>query len=245
MNALLTPGSNNADQTAPTAESAASGNTALVRDVRAALSWEPGLDPASIAVTADGGAISLHGSVETLMNKFAAIDAARRVRGVTTVTALLSVLLPSSKRSADENILEAANATLAWDASLAPHRVEVELDRGWITLSGKVSRQYQKEAAEQDVARLNGVLGVTNLIVVPPTLNVIGITDSIMRALHRTWLFDPKSVQVSAEGGAVCLTGEVRSPREKDLVVATAWAAPGVSSVKDDIRIGLAPQSQI
>ncbi len=221
----------------PAGQGSSAADASLARDVRAALSWEPCLGSSSIAVTADQGTVSMHGSVESLMNKFAAIDTARRVKGVTKVSAALSVLLPSSKCSSDENILDAANATLSWDVSLAPHRIKVALDRGWITLSGEVARQYQKQAAEQDVAQLNGVLGVTNAIAITPTVDVIGITDAIMRALHRSWSFDPKTVVVSAQGGNIRLTGQVRSPGEKDLVLATAWATPGVCAVQDELSI--------
>ena len=42
--------------------------------------------------------------------------------------------------------------------------VKVKVDKGWITLSGEVDWNYEKEAAERDVRRLLGLVGVTNRI---------------------------------------------------------------------------------
>jgi osmotically-inducible protein OsmY len=211
---------------------------ALQITIQAAMSWEPGLDGASIRVMAKDGKIFLDGTVETLMDKFAAYATASRVPGVKSVVSSLRVLLPSAGHADDDKILEMARATLAWDISLSPHKLAVDIDRGWVTLSGEVSREYQRETAEQDIARLQGVLGVSNNISIKPTVNVLKMTDAIMRALHRHWSFDPKSVQVSAEGGKIRLSGEVRSQHEKDLVSATAWRAPGATSVQNDLTIG-------
>jgi osmotically-inducible protein OsmY len=57
-----------------------------------------------------------------------------------------------------------------------------------------------------------------------------------MDALHRTW-FDPKTVTVTTEGGKVRLTGTVHSWRDREMAESTAWAAPGATTVENDIAI--------
>ena len=47
-----------------------------------------------------------------------------------------------------------------------PNSVDVKVQDGWVTLKGKVSYQYQSDAAYDDVSRLYGVFGITNEIVV-------------------------------------------------------------------------------
>ncbi len=42
---------------------------------------------------------------------------------------------------------------------------------------------------------------------------------------------------VAAEGGAVRLSGTVRSPHERQVAGLTAWAAHGATSVENDIRV--------
>jgi osmotically-inducible protein OsmY len=44
-------------------------------------------------------------------------------------------------------------------------------------------------------------------------------------------------VTVRAEGGHVRLTGTVHSPHHREVAWAAAWAAPGATSVENDIAI--------
>jgi osmotically-inducible protein OsmY len=57
-----------------------------------------------------------------------------------------------------------------------------------------------------------------------------------MTALHRSW-FDPETIAVSIHGGEVTLSGSVDSWYGRDVAATTAWAAPGTTSVKNDIRV--------
>jgi len=104
-------------------------------------------------------------------------------------------------------------------------------------LSGEVDRHFQKDAAEQDVRRLMGVVGVSNQTTIKPTLNIADISDKIVHALHRSWFFDPKNISVTAEGGTVRLSGTVHSISERADALATAWAAAGTTDVVNDIVI--------
>ena len=96
---------------------------------------------------------------------------------------------------------------------------------------------YQKQAAEQAIARLHGVIGISNHLLVKPVVDVTEISDRIRLALRRSWLLDDAMVTVRADGGRVHLTGTVRSPHDRQLAWETAWAAPGATSVENDIAI--------
>ena len=37
---------------------------------------------------------------------------------------------------------------LYWDLAVPPHMVRVQVENGWVTLSGTVDRPYQRECAE-------------------------------------------------------------------------------------------------
>ncbi len=63
----------------------------------------------------------------------------------------------------DDVKTEVLNA-LHWDLAVPPHRVEVEVEYGWVTMSGMVDRPYQLSCAESDARRVPGVVGVTNHI---------------------------------------------------------------------------------
>ncbi len=111
------------------------------------------------------------------------------------------------------------------------------VEKGWVTLTGEVDWHYQKDVAAQDVHRLLGVTGVSNRITIKPKVNVSNLSDDIMHALHRSWFFDPETISVSAEDGVVTLTGTVPSPHDRQVAAATAWAAPGVTDVVNEIEI--------
>ena len=43
---------------------------------------------------------------------------------------------------------------LYWDLAVSPHRVKVEVENGWVTISGTVDRYYQRTCAESDARRV-------------------------------------------------------------------------------------------
>ena len=53
---------------------------------------------------------------------------------------------------------------LHWDLAVPRHRVKVEVENGWVTMSGMVDRPYQRTCAESDARRVPGVVGVINQI---------------------------------------------------------------------------------
>jgi osmotically-inducible protein OsmY len=209
----------------------------LQQAVLAELDWEPSVIAGHIGVTANAGVVTLTGHVESYAEKYAAETATRRVRGVKAVAEEIKVELPFERIRGDDDIAAASIERLAWDTSVPPDAITVKVEQGWITLTGQVPWYYQKQAAEQAVARLHGVCGISNQVLVTPAVDVAGIDDKIRHALHRSWLLDDEMVTVRAEGGHVCLTGTVHSPHDRQVAWATAWAAPGVTSVENDIAI--------
>jgi osmotically-inducible protein OsmY len=200
------------------------------------LKWEPSVNAAHIGVTAKAGVVTLMGNVESYSEKFAAEKAARRVKDVKAIAEEIEVRLPFSVKRGDEEIAAAAINRLKWDSALPSDAVQVKAEKGWINLSGQVDWHYQKDSAAAHVGGLLGVLGVTNEITVKPRPNTSKIREDIMSALDRSW-FDPASITVTAEGGKVKMTGKVRSWYERDEASSTAWAAPGTTSVQNDISV--------
>ncbi len=67
----------------------------------------------------------------------------------------------------DDVKTEVLNA-LYWGLAVPRHRVIVEVENGWVTMSGMVDRPYQRTCAESDARRVPGVTGVTNQIRLTP-----------------------------------------------------------------------------
>lgn len=209
----------------------------LQKDVLAELGWEPKVTAAHIGVAARNGVVTLTGHVENYMEKNAAEVAAGRVKGVKAVAEELEVRIPSSFRRGDDDIAAAALQRLEWNSAVPKDTVKVKVEKGWVTLTGQVDWHYQQEAASEDLKWLTGVAGVSNDVSIRPRVNAANISDDISRALHRSWFFDPKTVNVTAQGGKVILTGTVNSWHDRQLAGSTAWAAPGATAVENDIAV--------
>jgi osmotically-inducible protein OsmY len=208
----------------------------LQEAVLAELNWEPSVTAANIGVTAKSGVVSLTGHVGSYVEKYAAEKATRRVKGVKAVAEELEVRLPSDTTRDDADIAEAALDRLAWDVSVPNDTVKIKVENGLVTLTGEVDWHYQKTAAERDVGGMHGVIDVVDLITIKPRVDVQNLSKDITEALHRSW-FDPKTINVSAEGGKVHLSGTVHSWHDRNEAESTSWAAPGAYDVKNDITV--------
>lgn len=209
----------------------------LQQAVQDELKWEPSVTASHIGVTAHAGVVTLTGHVGTYPEKHAAEMAATRVKGVKAVAEELEVRLPFEIKRSDEAIAAAAIERLSWDVAVPKDAVKVKVEKGWVTVSGQVDYYFQKNAPEQDIRALIGVIGVSNQITIKPQVNARDISDDIMHALHRSWFFDPKTIQVSAVGGRVKLTGTATSAYDKEVAASTAWMAPGVTNVENDLAV--------
>ena len=136
----------------------------------------------------------------------------------------------------DRSIAAAALNRLSGDISIPKDAIKVRIEKGFVTLTGKVDWHYKKENAGHHIRSLFGVTGVSNQIEIKTRPNTANISNSIMHALHRSWL-DDDNIKVSADGGKVRLTGTVDSWRDRQMAGSTAWAASGTTSVENDIRI--------
>jgi osmotically-inducible protein OsmY len=212
-------------------------DTHLQLEVIAELNWEPSITAAHIGVAASAGVVTLTGQVESYAQKHAAEVAARRVKGVVGVAQEIKVQLPFERERGDDQIAEAVLDRLAWDVSVPSDTVQVKVEQGWVTLNGIVEHHFQRQAAEQNVRRLRGVVGVSNRIAIKPQVNTANISNDISCALHRSWFPDPDAITVTAEGGKVRLTGNVHSWHAREVAGETAWGAPGATDVENLLSV--------
>ena len=214
-------------------------DTELQRSVMEELAWEPSVDAAEIGVAAESGIVTLTGTVKSLPQKWAAEKAAQRVAGVKAITDEIVVKLPGDSELSDTEIARATVNALDWNASVPKGRVKVVVAHGWITLEGTVQFHYERVAAEYAARGITGAKGVTNLISVkPPDASPKDIKHRIEQAFERSAELDAETISVEAKDGKVVLRGTVKSWAEREQAELAAWAAPGVSQVKNEIMIG-------
>ncbi len=145
------------------------------------LSWEPSVDSAHINVRANAGVVVLTGRVGSFIEKYSAERAALRVKGVKAVAEEIEVRLPPGIKHSDEEIAAAALDRISWDVSVPHDAIKVKVEKGWVTLTGRVYWRYLRDFAVQDVRGLRGVVGVTDQITIKPQVNAFNLSHEIMR----------------------------------------------------------------
>ena len=123
------------------------------------------------------------------------------------------------------------------DALVPDERIKSTVSDGWVTLQGDVDFWQQREDAELLVLRLQGVIGVTEEITV--ALKVVDaeeLREAIEYALERRADREAERLRIEVHSGAVDLFGRVHT-QEKRAVVGSISHAPGVSAMRDHLRI--------
>jgi len=213
----------------------------LQQDVSAELAWEPSVHAARIGVEVKDGVVTLAGQVDSYAEKWNAERAAQRVAGVKAMTTELKVHLASLSKRTDADIAASVENVLEWTSSLPADAIKVMVEGGWVTLSGDVDWQYQRQAATDSVRALFGVVGVNDQICIRPTINSVtakSVKADIEAALQRSSIADAKKISVTVQGNDVTLSGKVHNWDERDTATNSAWGTPGVRNVIDMMTLG-------
>lgn len=209
----------------------------LQTDVLAELRWDPSIASTEIGVAAKDGVVTLTGAVDSYARKFSAERATERVTGVKAIAEELQVKLPRTLERTDTDIAHAALSAMKWDIEVPDEKLTMKVEKGWLTLEGKVDWYFQKAAAERAVRFLTGVRGVTNLVSVQPAVSATAVKTDIEAALKRSAELDSNKIFVETLGDTVVLKGTVRSWAERQDAERAAWQAPGVRQVDDKLVV--------
>ncbi len=212
-------------------------DTDIRDDVQNELQWDPSLDSRGIGVNVQEGIVTLFGAVPHFSDKYSAEKIAKRVNGVRAIANDIVVDIPLPGKRNDTDIALAAANALKWNASLGGCDIKVVVSDGCISLSGYVIYGFQVNVAEAAVRYLMGVTGILNDLTIKPPIKMADIKQKIEAALHRQANLDANDIDVGLDDSKVTLKGFVSSWREKDDASRAAWAAPGVSSVDNQLLV--------
>jgi osmotically-inducible protein OsmY len=212
-------------------------NDQLVSSVTDELIWDPKVDSAAVAVSADDGIVTLRGTVGSFREKREAKQDAERVYGVENVNNELQVRILEGNRRDDADLRGDTLRALMLD-SLVPPTIDAKVNDGWVILTGSAEWQFQRDEAEFIAANVLGVAGMINQIeLMAPMPSAGDVKQSIKKAIERNAKLDAEAVSVESSNGTVTISGTVSSWSEHDDAVSAAWAAPGVRRVKDQILV--------
>jgi osmotically-inducible protein OsmY len=212
-------------------------DTETRRDVEAELNWSPDVDQTDIAVKVNGGVVTLTGYVRTFADKYRAEAAVKRVAGVCAIANDLAVRVPLGDVVTDPEIARGAVAALKRELPQLAEAIKALVHEGHVALEGTVEWHYQRERAERAVRSVPGVISVRNSIRLEPRLAPAEIKRRIEQAFQRSAAVDAQHITVETRGPEITLRGEVRSWSECDEAIRTAWSAPGVINVRNEIRV--------
>jgi osmotically-inducible protein OsmY len=210
----------------------------LQQDVLRELKWDARVEETDVGVEVDEGVVTLSGTVSSWGKRFAAEEAAHRVRGVMDVANDIVVKLPGTPGRTDTELAHAVRNALMWDVFVPAARVQSTVSDGVVTLEGELDSWIQRVDAEKAVRNLAGVRSVRNQIVVkPPQVSSTEVHNAIEQALNRQAEREVKRIRLEIRNGEVTLSGLVRSWAEKQAVAGAAWGTQGVSIVIDKLQI--------
>jgi osmotically-inducible protein OsmY len=211
----------------------------IKRDVEAELQSDPTIDATDIAVAVKNGVVTLSGFVHSYSEKIDAEAAAKRVDSVVGLANDLEVRPPTADQRPDPELAREAVAAIKSQLPFSWHQVKVVVDKGWVTLEGRVEWNHQREGAERAVRRIKGIKGVINTIQLKPSAAPTEIKRKIEEAFRRSAEIDASRITVETNGGEVVLKGTVRSWAERQEAERAAWRAPGVVRVVNQIAIAV------
>jgi osmotically-inducible protein OsmY len=207
----------------------------LRRDVERELEYEPSIDHRRIGVAVVDGVVTLTGEAGSYAEKLKAERVAERVMGVRGIVNDITVKPPS--QHSDIDIARMAVDALKWNVFVPSEKITVKVDNGWVILTGEVSWEYQRRAAERAVRNLPGVRAISNLITVKPRVEAKDVKARIEDAFKRTAAIDAQHITVEVNDTEVTLRGTVRSLAERYEAEKAAWSAPGVTAVHNEIEV--------
>jgi osmotically-inducible protein OsmY len=222
---------------APTQRNIVKTDSQLKKEVTAELDWDPSINSAHVGVAVKDGVVTLTGHLDTYAEKHAIERAVQRVRGVRGIAVEVDVKLDPSHKRSDSDIAAAAESAIEWHALVPSDRIQVMVEKGWVTLTGELDWEHQRREAENAVRTLTGVVGLSNAITLKAVAAPADVAKRIRDALVRHAENEAKLLEVTVKSGTVSLHGTVDSWTERAAASSAAWSAPGVVSVVNEIKV--------
>ena len=167
------------------------------------------------------------------------------------IAALAVALSTVACGQTDAGITTAVKAKMAADDTVKAYQIDVDTARKAVTLTGTVDSATAKRRAVELARSTDGVTSVSDHIVVSVTASAApttpdaqpaGFSDPGITASVKTKLLaDPTvgglRIDVDTRDGIVTLSGQVKSPAERDLALKLARETDGVKTVENKLTV--------
>ena len=213
------------------------------REILDNLKWklesDPRIDSNKITVRVKDGIVTLTGHVKHFYQKGYIEDDVKSVVGVLGIAEELEVDLLGSKPPDDADLVRAVLDSLGRDVMFSEnkHNFQVIVEKGVVTLTGQVTYRFQKDRAFENVRYIKGVKAIINKISVKPLIKPSYVKEQITDNFVRSARLDAEDIKVEVDGAVVTLRGNVHSWFEHKEAELVANLIPGVSKVRNLIKL--------
>jgi osmotically-inducible protein OsmY len=138
----------------------------VLAEVLEELRRDPVVSDQSIQTSIRNGVVTLRGQVPSFAAKVAAEDVVSGVVVVRSVRLELEVHDSSTLEVSDAEIADRAAEALARNAFVPAGSIRVQVERGKVTLSGRVVHAFERKAAERALRHIHGVRELSAEVIV-------------------------------------------------------------------------------
>jgi osmotically-inducible protein OsmY len=232
--------------------------------VGAALRADPALANSRVQLqSVNGGVVLLAGNAKTLSDAHRAVRVASRVEGVRRVASEIespdemgdaelwrqgtySAKSDARAAASDMWITSAAKLRLIASTDTPGFDINVDTDRGVVTLFGSVDSTATKKRAEAEVRKVEGVVNVVNDLQIVPasrqetaTQDDRQIRDAIENRLAARPALSDSKIRVEVASGVARLQGAVHSRGDQVAALTIARSTHGVRRVIDELKVDI------
>lgn len=144
---------------------------------------------------------------------------------------------PKSKPIPDELLAHRILKVLKSAYWIPDQNIKIKVDSGWVTLEGPVHWNFQKQAAQDLVAQLTGVRGISNHIQTPSESENERQKKVIEEAIKSNAALENNLIEIQVQGPEVTLSGMTKSFFEKQEAERIIWQMPGVWNVINNLGV--------
>ena len=166
------------------------------------------------------------------------------ITGIGGATAYQATRRKSISKSISVTNLACAVTTQIAKGGATYENVSVDVEQGYVLLSGMVATQEQKLLVEDEVWKVNGVVGIKNQISVGKNTTFLQKTNdsAITASIKSSLLLKPgvrsSNFNIKTINGVVHVRGIAASEAEKQAVITTIQKTKGVRKIVSYITLG-------
>jgi osmotically-inducible protein OsmY len=218
----------------------------IKKDVFDRLYWDARItDFSNIDVGVSGGKVILEGSVQTFQARRYAERDAMGVKGVKSVDNRLAIKYSGGLRvPSDLDVARNIENIIRWNSVIAPEKMRISVNGGFVTLEGIVHSYYQKFRAEELTSDVIGVTRIENRLAVVPLVSYWDeyIAERIVTSLSNRLGRDVSTLTVMVKEGAVTLTGTLPDRITGDAIENILRHMRGIVAYHNLCAVGAAPK---